>query len=69
MYRHASDALGIEPADCLFVDDDPSLVAAAIDLGYQGRWMRCDSRAGEYCDQDVQAIVTLSELIQLFPIV
>lgn len=37
MYRHASDALGRPAAECLFVDDDPELVAAAIGLGYQGR--------------------------------
>jgi putative hydrolase of the HAD superfamily len=36
MYRHASDALGLTPRDCLFLDDDPSLVTAAIDLGYHG---------------------------------
>jgi HAD superfamily hydrolase (TIGR01509 family) len=36
MYRYASDALGLPPDDCLFLDDDPSLVAAAIALGYQG---------------------------------
>lgn len=39
MYRHASQALRLEPAECLFVDDDPELVAAAIALGYQGRAM------------------------------
>jgi HAD superfamily hydrolase (TIGR01509 family) len=36
MYRHASDALGLAPDECLFLDDDPSLVAAAIALGYHG---------------------------------
>ena len=36
MYRHASDALGLPPGDCLFLDDDPSYVAAAIALGYHG---------------------------------
>jgi FMN phosphatase YigB (HAD superfamily) len=36
MYRHASDALGLPPGECLFLDDDPSYVAAAIALGYQG---------------------------------
>jgi putative hydrolase of the HAD superfamily len=36
MYRAGSDALGLAPAECLFVDDDPELVAAAIRLGYQG---------------------------------
>ncbi|MEV6967758.1 HAD-IA family hydrolase [Hamadaea sp. NPDC051192] len=37
MYRHASDALGLAPGQCLFVDDAPDLVEAALALGYQGR--------------------------------
>jgi HAD superfamily hydrolase (TIGR01509 family) len=37
MYHHASSALGLSPGQCVFVDDDPELVAAAIALGYQGR--------------------------------
>lgn len=37
MYRHASDALGLAPEECLFLDDGPDLVKAAIDLGYHGR--------------------------------
>jgi putative hydrolase of the HAD superfamily len=36
MYRHASDGLGLTPDQCLFVDDDPRLVEAAMALGYQG---------------------------------
>jgi putative hydrolase of the HAD superfamily len=36
MYRAGSDALGLPPGECLFVDDDPDLVAAAIGLGYGG---------------------------------
>ncbi|MGN9908565.1 HAD family hydrolase [Phytohabitans sp. LJ34] len=36
MYATGSDLLGLAPGDCLFVDDDPALVAAAIDLGYRG---------------------------------
>ena len=36
MYRHASDTLGLAPASCLFLDDDPDHVAAAIELGYRG---------------------------------
>ena len=36
MYRHASDALGVVPERCLFVDDVPPLVDAAIGLGYRG---------------------------------
>jgi putative hydrolase of the HAD superfamily len=36
MYRAGSDALGLPPHECLFVDDAPDLVAAAIELGYRG---------------------------------
>jgi FMN phosphatase YigB (HAD superfamily) len=36
MYAAGSDLLNLDPADCLFVDDDPALVSAAVDLGYQG---------------------------------
>jgi putative hydrolase of the HAD superfamily len=36
MYQHASDALGLPPGDCLFLDDDPDNVVAAIGLGYHG---------------------------------
>lgn len=44
MYHQASTALGLEPAQCLFVDDDPELVAAAIRLGYAGRALCRDAR-------------------------
>ena len=36
IFRAAVDSLGLEPAECLVVDDDPELVAAAIRLGYEG---------------------------------
>jgi putative hydrolase of the HAD superfamily len=36
MYTAGSDLLGLDPGDCLFVDDDPQLVSAAIRLGYHG---------------------------------
>ena len=36
MYRAGSDALGLPPHQCVFVDDAPDLVAAAIELGYGG---------------------------------
>jgi HAD superfamily hydrolase (TIGR01509 family) len=36
MYAAGSDVLGLTPGECLFIDDDPELVAAAIALGYQG---------------------------------
>lgn len=64
MYRHASNALGLEPAECVFVDDDPDLVAAALKLGYQGRWMR--RTASDRVDAAVPAVTSLAELIELF---
>jgi HAD superfamily hydrolase (TIGR01509 family) len=64
MYRHASDALGLEPAECLFVDDDPELVAAALELGYQGRWMRRAGSGGGTVG--VPAVASLAEVIGLF---
>jgi putative hydrolase of the HAD superfamily len=36
MYRAGSDALGLPPRECVFVDDAPDLIAAAIELGYGG---------------------------------
>jgi putative hydrolase of the HAD superfamily len=36
MYAAGADALGLRADECLFVDDDPDLVGAALDLGYQG---------------------------------
>jgi FMN phosphatase YigB (HAD superfamily) len=66
MYRHASDALGLDPSACIFVDDDPGLVAAAIELGYQGRWMRRTGHDADRADMDVQAITSLAELLELF---
>jgi putative hydrolase of the HAD superfamily len=36
MFHTASTALGLAPPQCLFVDDSPGLVAAAIRLGYGG---------------------------------
>jgi FMN phosphatase YigB (HAD superfamily) len=61
MYRHASDALKLAPAQCLFVDDDPALVAAAIGLGYAGRAVCRSSVTAE-----VPSIASLAELLDLF---
>nr|WSY57589.1 hypothetical protein OG999_02530 [Streptomyces sp. NBC_00886] len=36
MYHHVGIALNLAPAQCLFVDDAPSLVAAATALGHGG---------------------------------
>jgi FMN phosphatase YigB (HAD superfamily) len=42
MYAAGSDLLGLSPDECLFVDDDPQLVVAAVDLGYHGVIMARD---------------------------
>ncbi|MGW6359594.1 HAD family hydrolase [Streptomyces sp. NPDC055092] len=60
MYHHASTALKLAPAQCLFVDDDPSLVAAAITLGYAGRAVCRDATTS-----DVPSIASLTELLDL----
>ncbi len=61
MYHHASTALELAPAHCLFVDDDPSLVAAAIGLGYAGRAVCRDTATS-----DVPSVVSLVELLDVF---
>lgn len=66
MYRHASDALGLEPSECLFIDDDPDLVAAAVNLGYQGRWMHRTGTGAEPADAAVPSVTSLTELVELF---
>jgi HAD superfamily hydrolase (TIGR01509 family) len=58
MYRAGSDGLGLGPADCLFVDDDPELVRAAVALGYQGLAV---VRAGQP-PADLPWIATLADL-------
>lgn len=48
LWAHAADRLAVDPAQCLVVDDVPTLVAAAIDLGYQGcAVIRSGERPGE----------------------
>lgn len=66
-YRHASTALGLEPDRCLFIDDDPALVAAAIELGYAGLAMRRDPLADDAEGGRVGFIRSLTEIPALFP--
>jgi putative hydrolase of the HAD superfamily len=61
IYRHASDALGLAPGQCLFIDDDPALVSAAIGLGYHGRALCRDGRPGP----GVPSIASLTEVLDL----
>lgn len=63
MYHHASSALGLEPEQCLFIDDDPLLVKAAMELGYAGRAL-CRTESADLCD--VPYITTLDGLPRLF---
>ncbi|GAA2787979.1 HAD family hydrolase [Kitasatospora aburaviensis] len=65
MYHHAGAALGLAPAQCLFVDDDPRLVAAAIDLGYAGRVLCREPDAGDPPPTGVPAIASLTDLLDL----
>lgn len=59
MYRAGSDGLGLAPSECLFVDNDPDLVLAAIHLGYQGIAI---DRYGSKRRPDVKWIEKLSDL-------
>ncbi|MYW67094.1 HAD-IA family hydrolase [Streptomyces sp. SID8379] len=61
MYHHASAALGLTPAQCLFIDDDPALVAAALELGYAGCALCRDSTVA-----DVPSISSLTEVLDFF---
>jgi FMN phosphatase YigB (HAD superfamily) len=59
MYWAWSDGLGLAPSECLFVDNDPDLVLAAINLGYQGIVI---DRYGSERRSDVKWIEKLSDL-------
>lgn len=61
MYAEGSRLLGLEPPECLFIDDDPELVAAARNLGYQG--VTLDRDAGRPTPPGV--IATLDELVPI----
>jgi len=59
MYAAGSDLLGLRPGQCLFVDDDPALVEAAIGLGYHGVVMDRDGRV----ETALPAVNSLHELV------
>ena len=60
MYEAGRAHLGLDRNECLFVDDDPDLVAAAQRLGYQGVTMDRDGGSAD-------AIPTLDRLRRLEP--
>ncbi|ACU74109.1 HAD-superfamily hydrolase, subfamily IA, variant 3 [Catenulispora acidiphila DSM 44928] len=68
MYHHASEALGLAPADCLFVDDAPELVAAAIALGYQGCAMVRDEGDGS-AEAEALGVAVISSLTEVLGLV
>jgi HAD superfamily hydrolase (TIGR01509 family) len=62
MYAAGRELLGLDPDDCLFVDDDPQLVLAAIELGYHGVALL---RGAGPTPASVPAITSLDELLPI----
>ena len=62
MYAAGRELLGLDASDCLFVDDDPQLVLAAIQLGYHGVAL---TRGGGPAPASVPAIRSLEELLPI----
>ena len=62
IYRKASDLLELRPDECLFVDDVPAFVAAALKLGYRGVAI-CRAEPAE--DPGVPSIRSLEEILPL----
>ncbi|GIH15913.1 HAD family hydrolase [Rugosimonospora africana] len=72
MYAAGSDLLGLDPGECLFIDDDPELVAASVRLGYRGVVMAREdqpegTRPGD--SGSVGALPVIASLHELVPIV
>jgi FMN phosphatase YigB (HAD superfamily) len=64
MFRTASDALGLAPEECFFVDDWPGHVEAAIALGYQGAVLHREGYERQV-PLGLPTIRTLDELLTL----
>jgi putative hydrolase of the HAD superfamily len=61
MYAAGSDLLGLAPSHCLFIDDDPDLVSAAVNLGYHGVALT----RGAPSPSAVPVITSLDELLPI----
>ena len=61
MYAAGSDLLGLRPHECLFIDDDPELVEAAVNLGYHGVAIAREERPAT----TVRVIGSLADLPQI----
>jgi putative hydrolase of the HAD superfamily len=62
MYAAGSDLLGLAPSHCLFIDDDPDLVSAAVDLGYHGVVLMREAPSPS-------AVPVITSLDELLPII
>jgi beta-phosphoglucomutase-like phosphatase (HAD superfamily) len=61
MYAASSDLLGLAPRHCLFIDDDPDLVSAAVDLAYHGVVLM----RGAPSPPAVRVVTSLDELLPI----
>jgi HAD superfamily hydrolase (TIGR01509 family) len=61
MYAEGSRLLGLDPGECLFIDDDPELVTAALELGYRGVTLSRDIQSSA----TNRVIVSLDELLPI----
>ncbi|MGH7682606.1 MAG: HAD family hydrolase, partial [Candidatus Eiseniibacteriota bacterium] len=62
IFDAAREVLEFSRAECLFVDDDADLVAAAIEQGYEGASI---CRGGKPRPDGVRSILDLRELLRL----
>lgn len=61
MYAEGSRLIGLEPHQCLFIDDDPQLVVVAKELGYHGVTLDRDGQSRTTDD----VIATLDGLLPI----
>jgi putative hydrolase of the HAD superfamily len=64
MFAAGRDAIAIPAAECLFVDDDPQLVEAAVALGYQGVAL---GRKRPHASAEVAWIDSLEGVLEYLP--
>lgn len=62
MYHAASDGLGLEPSECLFVDNDVDCLLGALELGYRACGI---SRYGDPPDDGLTWVTDMDGLLRL----
>ncbi|MBW3615158.1 MAG: hypothetical protein KY439_07620 [Actinobacteria bacterium] len=65
MYRTASDAIGLEPNECLFVDNDRDCVLGALRLGYRACAISRYQKPPD--DDDLTWVTDLNDVLLLLP--